>query len=141
MITDIMTMTEPVRRIEVFTGSGRRRAWSVDDKARIVAESLACGQSVSETARRHGLSTSQLFAWRRQVRELASDEMAPPPFVPAIVDAPKAAPDVMSGAGGIGISPHVPVIELEISGVTVRIGRGADMETVAMVIRAVKASR
>lgn len=83
MITDIMTMTEPVRRIEVFTGSGRRRSWSADDKARIVAESLACGQSVSETARRHGLSTSQLFAWRRQARELTGDATEAPAFVPA----------------------------------------------------------
>ena len=30
---------EPVRRFEIFTGTGRRRDWSDDDKARIVAES------------------------------------------------------------------------------------------------------
>jgi transposase len=29
---------EPVRRFEVFTGSGRRREWSPEEKARIVAE-------------------------------------------------------------------------------------------------------
>lgn len=44
--------------------------------ARIVAESLACGQSVSKTARRHGLSTSQLSAWRRQAWEQAGDGAA-----------------------------------------------------------------
>jgi len=27
---------EPVRRFEIFTGSGRRREWSPEDKARIV---------------------------------------------------------------------------------------------------------
>jgi len=31
-------ITEPVRRLEVFTGTGRRRKWSNEDKARIVAE-------------------------------------------------------------------------------------------------------
>ena len=141
MITDTMTMTEPVRRIEVFTGSGRRRAWSAEDKARIVGESLACGQSVSETARRHGLSTSQLFTWRRQARELAGEATAIPPFVPAIVEAPEAAPDKASNAVIGGASPLVPMIELDVDGVTVRIGQRADMETVAVVIRALKASR
>jgi transposase-like protein len=59
-----------VRRIELITGTGRRRRWSSEDKARIVAESLASGVSVSEVARRHGLSPQQLFAWRREARAL-----------------------------------------------------------------------
>jgi transposase len=57
-----------VRRIELITGTGRRRRWSSEDKARIVVESLAVGVSVSEVARRHGLSPQQLFAWRREAR-------------------------------------------------------------------------
>ena len=40
MDTEHTAITEPVRRIEVFTGTGRRRTWSIEDKARIVAESL-----------------------------------------------------------------------------------------------------
>jgi transposase len=31
-------ITKPVHRLEVFTGAGRRRTWSDEDKARIVAE-------------------------------------------------------------------------------------------------------
>jgi transposase-like protein len=53
-----------VRRIELITGKGRR--WSSEDKARIVVESLAGSVSVSEVARRHGMSPQQLFAWRRE---------------------------------------------------------------------------
>ena len=30
-------ITEPVRRVELFTGAGRRRNWTPEDKARIVA--------------------------------------------------------------------------------------------------------
>ena len=36
-----------VRRVEVITGTGRRRRWSVDDKARIIAETLASGAVTS----------------------------------------------------------------------------------------------
>jgi len=58
-------MPEPARRIEVFTGGGPPRAWSAEEKARIIAESYAEGETVSGVARRHGLTPSQLFWWRR----------------------------------------------------------------------------
>ncbi|WP_083992426.1 transposase [Bradyrhizobium embrapense] len=64
-------ITEPVRRLEVFTGAGRRRKWSDEDKARIVAEIVSSVDSVCSVARRHGLSPQQLFGWRRQLREAA----------------------------------------------------------------------
>ena len=56
---------EPARRFEVFTGSGRRREWLPEEKARIVAESYDAGETVSAVARRYALSPQQLFAWRR----------------------------------------------------------------------------
>ena len=62
--------TSNVRRIELITGTGRRRRWSSDDKARIVGESLKPGANVSEVARRNGLSPQQLFAWRRAAHAL-----------------------------------------------------------------------
>ena len=134
---------ETVRRLEVISGTGRRRRFSKDDKARIIEETLAPGAVVSEIARRHGLSPQQLFGWRRQARqplEAAADEGARL-FVPAVVDAPLLArvhrrrvrkrarrADGFSG-----------IIELEIDGVMVRVGRGAEAKTVAAVIRALKA--
>lgn len=62
-------------RVEVLGGVERRRRWSRDDRARIVEETLAPGAKVSEIARRHGISASLLFTWRRQAR--ASQEPAP----------------------------------------------------------------
>jgi transposase-like protein len=62
-----------VRGIELITGTGRRRQWSEEDKARVVVESLEPGANVSEVARRHGLSPQQLFGWRRQARQLSNE--------------------------------------------------------------------
>jgi transposase len=55
-------------RIEVLTGPVRRRRWSADQKARIVAETLVPGARVSEAARRWQLSSQQVFGWRRAAR-------------------------------------------------------------------------
>jgi hypothetical protein len=41
------------RRIEVITGQRRRRQWTAEEKARIVAESFEEGANISEVARRH----------------------------------------------------------------------------------------
>jgi transposase len=54
--------SEPVRRLEVFTGAGRRRTWAAEQKAQILAESYDGGEPVSAVARRHGLTPQQLFA-------------------------------------------------------------------------------
>jgi hypothetical protein len=35
---------EPVRRVEVFTGAGRRLAWTVEQKAQILVESYESAQ-------------------------------------------------------------------------------------------------
>src|SRR3954462_4960779 len=76
-----------VRRLELITGTGRRRRWSSDDKVRIVVESLQLGATVSEVARRHGLSPQQLFAWRREARATSGEsaEVPPPAATPAVV--------------------------------------------------------
>lgn len=73
------TGTKGVQRFEVFTGAGRQRVRSAEDKAVIVAESFSGRETVCAVARRHGLSPSQLFAWRRLMREgVASSEIADP---------------------------------------------------------------
>ena len=81
-------ITKPVQRLEVFTGTGRRRSFSDEDKARIVAEIVTSGDSVSGVSRRHGLSPQQLFGRRRQLREsqVEPSEADRLQFVPAVVD-------------------------------------------------------
>src|SRR3954447_18443609 len=72
-------------RLEVIT-TGARRRWTLEKKRRIVAESYRAPRIVSATARRHGLTPSQLFTWRRLDSEgrLTADADALT-FVPAIV--------------------------------------------------------
>src|SRR5580704_17153807 len=60
---------DTLRRIELITGTGRRRRWDAETKGRLVAESFDPGRSVSEVARRHDISPSLLFLWRRQAAE------------------------------------------------------------------------
>ncbi len=138
-ISERMAMPEPVRRIEVFTGAGRRRAWSPEEKAAIVAESYREGESVCAVARRHGLTPQQLFTWRRLSRTDAVPDM-PTMFVPAVVEMPPPEPSPAAG------SPRrarrrskADGIELEIGGVTVRVGRDATPRAIEAVIRALKA--
>jgi len=143
MDTEHSAITEPARRVEVFTGAGRRRTWSLEDKARIVAETLRDGETVCAVARRHGLLPQQLFGWRRQARQpgAVSTETEAPRFVPAVVEA-----KVGEGAGRARhrkrarqVDRICGIIEVEIEGMTIRIGRGAEAKTVAAVIRALKA--
>jgi transposase len=56
------------RRVEVITGERRRRSWSEEEKARIVAESADPGANISEVARRNGVNRGLLTMWRRQAR-------------------------------------------------------------------------
>lgn len=78
-----MTDTE-FQRVEVITGVGRRRRWSVEEKLRIVEASYRPGASVSSVARRHGVNPNQLFTWRKLAREgaFAARSADVPGFVP-----------------------------------------------------------
>jgi transposase len=150
-MTEHSAIREPVRRIEVFTGAGRRRNWSAEDKARIVAESMASEASVCFVARRHGLSPQQLFGWRRDARESATADTEAEGlglFVPAIVEDARAARSIeaptreslpVGGRAKRSTARLYPAIELEVGGVTVRIGHDAEAATIAAVIRALKA--
>jgi len=58
-------MSDNFSRVEVITGIARRRRFSTEQKLAVVAETMQPGMSISYVARRHGLSPSLVFRWRR----------------------------------------------------------------------------
>lgn len=71
-------------RLEIVE-TGRRRRWSDDEKLRIVMESQSAPRMVSMTARRHGISRSQLGTWLRSFRAERPSSHREPAFVPVLV--------------------------------------------------------
>ena len=93
-----------VGRLDVVE-TGRRRRWSDAEKVRIVEESLAGSRQALRTARRHDLTPSLLYKWRKAYREgglsTGGSVSGPGGFVSAVVvagvgDAP---PGPSSAAG------------------------------------------
>ena len=62
-------MSDTFSKVEVITGVARRRRFSTEQKLAVVAETMQPGMSISYVARRHGLSPSLVFRWRRLMSE------------------------------------------------------------------------
>ncbi len=125
---------DTLQRIEIITGTGRRRRWSTDAKAAIVAESFAPGASVSAVARRHDISPSLLFLWRRQATQAAQvaergDRGMLPGFVPAAI----------IGCGSQLPSGEQAAIEIEVGAVRIRVRGTIDRRALCEVLAAVGA--
>ena len=125
-----------VERLEVVE-TGRRRRWSEDEKLKIVLESLQAPRQVSATARRHGLSRSQLHQWRRLFRVEQRGSAGPQAgFVPAVVVPEPAAP---APAGSVGDGG---AIEIEFSGgARMRITGAVDPATLTAAVAALADGR
>ena len=118
------------RRVEIQTGTPRRRRWSDDEKAAIVAESQSPGAQASEIALRYGLHRNQLYGWRREFGSSVAHTMAEGgtgelDFVPVAAD------------GGSGAA----AIEIEIGGAIVRVRAGVELGLLGKVLRLLKAMK
>src|SRR3978361_1799141 len=90
-------------RVEVITRNDRRRTWTLDQKREIVAESLGPGLTPTEVARKHAISSGQLYTWLQQVLggQMTLLSHAPPDFAHVeMTPAPQPpdAPDDKNGA-------------------------------------------
>ena len=125
------------QRVEVITGRRRRRDWSDEEKARILAESAEPEVNISEVARRNGVSRGLLNVWRRKAR-LASSEG--PLFVQLrLDDGVEARQDVIEPPRVV--SRAAERIEVTIAGATVRVPVGVDAATLERVLAAVRSTR
>ena len=123
------------RRIELITGTERRRRWSYEERAQILAESFEPGANISAVARRHGVSGGLLHCWRKQARALAREG--------ASSDAPTFVPVTIADAGcavraETETEPATRMIEIETLGALVRVPTGVDARTLSVVLTALR---
>jgi transposase len=127
------------QRMELTTGTPRRRSWTLADKARIVAESNSGDRPVAEVALRHGIHRNQIYNWRRELAEAAGAEVADDStFVPVRVAPPE--PQASATRSGQDIDETFAV-EVEFAGATVRVRDGADGDLVRTVLAALSVPR
>lgn len=120
------------RRVEVLTGPGRRRKWSDEDKARIVAETLKPGAVVADVARRRQVCPQQVFTWRREMRVGAAARLDFVPIVPAMS---RPLPELTAAPARCS-----PSIEIELAGAVLRVAPGTDADLLTTALRAIRAS-
>ncbi len=123
------TKADSFRRIEVITGVGRRRRWTDEEKARIVAESLDPATTSSAVARRYGLHVSQLFVWRQRILQdgLPAEASGGPAFVPVLLTEDA---DAATGAAGR--------MEIALGPAVVRVGADVDAAALRRVLEVVR---
>ena len=111
---------------------GRKR-WSVEEKRRIVEQTLVPGASVARIAQAEGVNANQVFLWRRAYRSgelLPSDSTA---LLPVVIEGEAAGcadivPDgTQAGSEQVAAVPPSGAIHIEFPGrAAISVERGAD---------------
>ncbi len=139
------------RRIEVITGQRRRRRWTAQEKARIVAESFEEGANISEVARRHGVVRGLLTVWRHKVAAAAG--VSALGFVPVQIACESSRgtadePSCVAAAANRGLEETaLPAgqlrggVEIEVSGARIRVEPGVDPTTLSTVLSVLRGDR
>jgi Transposase len=120
--------------VEIILGRARRH-WRDDEKRALVAETFVEGQTVNAIARRHNISRSMLFGWRKQYCEVLKCT-APPTtaigFTPVTIAGAE-----QSEPPPAALPVPTPLIELEFGrNVHLRISGAVDPALVTAVMKA-----
>lgn len=107
--------------------------WTHAEKLQIVREGPQPGAQASEIMRRHGISSSLFYTWRKKFLDAA-----PPGFMPVRIAAAAPAPSAESplpqkfeASGALAIEIKTP------SGIVVRIDNAVDAKTLNAVLKAI----
>lgn len=122
--------------VEIITGRERRRRWSVEDKLKIVAETLEPGASVNQIAARHDVYPGLLFTWRRQVRNGKLAAQRKPLFFP-VQTLDTALPALPAQMERTNSAPRQIEIELK-NGSRVRVEEGVSLTALRRVLAALR---
>jgi transposase len=87
-----------VSDVEILARVERRRKWSIEEKAALIAEVEAEGGKVKLVAQRHRISESLLYNWRAAWKAAAAGSSAAVAFVPlgVVGEADSAAPALLA---------------------------------------------
>ncbi len=137
---------------EIVARVERRRQWTLEEKAALMAEVEAAGGQVSVVARRHGISKSLLYNWRSAWRAAAGAAAA---RATSAVSAGFIQLGVLTGDGtlplpaapaacprgsGLSLAERVGVIEIDLpDGVRLRVDDHVSEKALRRVLAAMKA--
>ena len=85
-------------RVEVLARAERRRSWTLEQKREIVSESLGPELTPTDVARKHGISTGQIYTWRHQLLSFRPPALAQPLQFAAVELVPSPAPTPLTAA-------------------------------------------
>lgn len=123
-------------RLEVIEGPSGRRLRTKAERARIAAESLVPGASVTDVAQRHGTTRWQVYDWRKKLRtgQLVVPESVAslPMFAELVVEA--------AAAEKPAETEITAGVEIVIGDVVIRAGTDADEGLLTRTIRAARAA-
>ena len=125
-----------VSRLEMIEGPTGRQRRTKAERARIAAESLVPGASVTDVARRHGTTRWQVYDWRKKLR---TRQLVVPESVAAL---PMFAELVVEGAAAAmpAETEVATCVEIVVGDVVIRVGANADEVLLTRSIRAVRAA-
>jgi len=133
-------------RVAVLMRAERRRSWTAEQKREIVGESLGPELTPTEVARKHGISTGQLYTWRQQLVSFEGAVVArtAPRFTAVeLAEPPSTAPEPMPAerTAPTPLSPTRPEGLIEIllpGGVSVRVDAQVDGRALRRVLGALE---
>ena len=122
-------------RVEIITRGERRRSWTLEQKREIVAESLGPELTPAEVARKHGISTGQIYTWRHQLLSFRAAMPAQPPQFASVELAPSSS--ALSPSSTVSSSRTEGLIEIVLpGGVLVRVDAHVDGRALRRVLGA-----
>ena len=116
-------------RMTLITGNERRRRWSDDERARILAEIAEPSAVVAEVARRADVCTSPVYRWRREARKAAQVSG----FAPVLIEGAVAASSPMAAP-----SSEPGLIVVDVKEARVRICPGASPALISATLKALR---
>ena len=142
---------------EIIARSERRRQWTPEEKAALLAEVEATGGGVSVVARRHGISKSLLYNWRsawkaaalvgrgaapRSAGFIQLGVVADPSYERSAIRMASGAASACSRGTGSTLAERAGVMEIDLpQGVRVRVDGGVDELALRRVLSAVRGLR